>query len=75
MGGSAYDIGIPMDLQEHLLKMTEALSGDAKVTEIAHALMRDSVSRITQNQKDIPKTAYDGAVRDWWKTVGGGRGK
>lgn len=73
MGASPYDIGIPMDVELHLRQMAEALG--ASVIEIAHALMRESIFRITQGQQDMPKAEYAAAARSWWNSVGEGKKK
>lgn len=73
MGSSCYDIGLPMDLQESIAKLADRL--DAKVPEVAHALMRESLSRLTNGHSGISGEEYTAAVKSWWKTVGEGKKK
>jgi len=68
MGSSCYDIGLPMDLQESLGKLAEKLG--AKIPEVAHALMRDALSRFTANEARMTAIGYDSIVKQWWTTVG-----
>ena len=53
--GKTYDIGLPIDLQDRIAKLADAV--DAKITDVTHALIRDALVRISTSDE----------ARQWWK--------
>jgi hypothetical protein len=64
VSGRAYDIGLPMDLQERLGKLADVVG--ANLSEVAHVLIRDGLQGIALAQTS---SGRDEATeeREWWR--------